>query len=185
MWIERIQRRQRTKSRLRHKAGRKKKASWFPDLPRMRMGRTRWIQLKSPFDLAAHQKGTPKRLHLQGAPLTPVELPVLGASTNHGTGQSYVSGESQIPMLSFFPPCPQTLFPPLPTSSPKSAPVCGSPATLARVASRSCPAWLQRAAGDGEVSDETGRHGRSQRFRDSRCGSPGPLPSRWSQATKE
>jgi hypothetical protein len=35
------------------------------------------------------------------------------------------------------------------------------------------------------VCDKTAREGRGQRFRDSRCGSPGPFPSRWTQATKE
>ena len=45
-----------------------------------------------------------------------------GASTSHGTGQSYLSGESPSPKLPFFRPCPPTLLPPLRTSSPKSAP---------------------------------------------------------------
>jgi hypothetical protein len=36
---------------------------------------------------------------------------VLGARTDHGRGQFYVSGESQSPKLPFFRRCPQTLFP--------------------------------------------------------------------------
>lgn len=35
------------------------------------------------------------------------------------------------------------------------------------------------------MSDGTGRQGRGQPFRDSRRGSPGPVPSRWTQAASK
>src|ERR1035437_8871979 len=39
----------------------------------------------------------------------PAEFSVLGASTDHGTGQFHLSGESQSPKLPFFRPCPRSL----------------------------------------------------------------------------
>jgi len=57
-------------------------------------------------------------------------------------------------------PLPQTLFLPLPLSSPKSAPVCGSPIPLAMVALRSAVASLQKgAASDGSLPAATSNSG--------------------------
>jgi len=60
----------------------------------------------------------------------PIYFSVLVASPDHRKGQFYVSGESQCPKLQLFRSIPPRPFLPQPPSSPKSAPVCGSPTPL-------------------------------------------------------
>ena len=62
----------------------------------------------------AMRYNTPDRLCME----VPVEFSVLGASTDHGTGQFYLSGESQSPKLALLGPIPPALSLPLPPTSP-------------------------------------------------------------------